>query len=273
MANKKQEATNEITIMEINRGQLDVCILGTSPLIYNAMSEKAKHELLMPAPKKNAAERAANLKHRPYDEYRNSVYTSRDPNGTTLLNFPAAAFKKAMSCAALDIPGVAKSQIGRLVWAIGDRVEIFGEPQMMCSIVRSADMNRTPDVRTRAILPEWACRVSFCYMVPLLKQQTIVNLLAAAGFLGVGDWRQERGSGSYGQFQLVSNDHPDFVRICKTMKRDVQKAALEATPPKFYDDETAKLITWFDDELSRRGHETAPAGKNGKLKKGDEAQA
>jgi hypothetical protein len=260
VAKPKATATSgEITILEVSQGQLDVCILGTSPFIYNAMSEKAWHELLMPSPKKNAAERASRLKHNPIDEYRNSTYQNRLHDGPTRLNFVVSAFKKAMASAALDLPGANKTQIGRLVWAIGDRVDMYGIPQMLCSIVRSADMNKTPDVRTRAILPEWACRVSFNYMKPMLKEQTIANLLAAAGVTnGVGDWRQQKGSGSYGQFRLCSENDKDFVRICKTGTREAQDAAL--LNPGFYDEETARLIAWFDEELVRR----EGSKKNGK---------
>lgn len=245
----KQET--EISILKLNQGVLNVCIKGVSPLIYNAMSEKARHELLMPAPKKNAAEKAANLKHDPFAEYRNSTYQNRGDEEPTRLNFPASAFKKALASAALDIPGAAKSQIGRLVWAVGDRINVFGTPKLFSAITRSADMNRTPDVRTRAILPEWACVLSLRFMTPILKEQTVVNLLAAAGFTqGIGDWRQQKGSGSYGQFELVGPDDPDFKRICETQTIVEQDAAL--ADPAFYDEETERLMQWFVEERARR---------------------
>lgn len=258
---KAKSSTNEteISILEITQGSLEFCVLGQSPFIYNAMSEKARHELLMPSPKKNAAERAANLKHDPFAEYRNSVYMNRDDGAATRLNFRADAFKKALASAALDIPGAAKAQIGRLVWVVGDRVDMFGVPKLFCSVTRSADMNRTPDVRTRAILPEWACRLSIRFMRPILKDQTVANLLGAAGFTqGVGDWRQQKGSGSYGQFRLVAADDPDFVRICASGRRAEQDAALAA--PEYYDEETERLIEWFKEERVRR--EGSP--RNGK---------
>ncbi len=250
MGKGKTTTDDSINIIEIHKEDFTVHLLGTSPLIYNAMSEKAWHELLMPAPKKNAAEKAANLKHDPFLEYRNSVYRSL-VDGPTRLNFPASAFKKALASAALDIPGAAKAQIGRLVWVNGVRVEMFGVPKMLCAITRSADMNRTPDVRTRAILPEWACTLSIQFMRPILKAQTVANLLGAAGFTqGIGDWRQQKGSGSHGQFTIVAPDHPDFVRICKEQGRTAQDAALK--DPEFYDDETEKLMTWFTEERGRR---------------------
>mgnify|MGYP001604634210 CR=1 FL=1 len=269
-AKQKHEDNGEISILEINQGALDVCILGVSPFLYNAMSEKARQELLYPSPKKNAAERAGSMKHDPMAEYRNSVYHTIDDKDAAYLNFPASAFKMAMASAALDIPGAQKSQIGRLVWAVGQRVQVFGVPQLSCMIVRMADMARTPDVRSRAILPEWACRLSLRFMQPILKAQTVTNLLATAGMTqGVGDGRQQKGHLSFGQFQLVAEDNPDFQRICKKGGRAAQTAALAA--PKFYDEETERLIEWFGDEVKRRG----AGGANGKAAKApkDEATA
>lgn len=251
MAKKSEEKQTEITIVQLNQGELAACILGTMPLWYNAMSEKAWHELLMPAAKMNRAEKAVNLKHDPFAEYRNSVYKNLDNNAPTRLNFPAAAFKKAMAGAALDTPGAAKAQIGRLVWAVGPRVDIYGIPQLGCAIVRQSDQKRTPDVRTRAVLPEWACMLRLRFMTPILKEHTIASLLAIAGVIqGVGDWRQEKGSGSFGQFQIVEPDNPDFVRICSTMGQREQDAALEN--PTFFDEETARLMEWYRVERAKR---------------------
>lgn len=278
MAKPKSNDT-EISILELTQGEIHVNVLGTSPLIYNAMSQKVIRELLMPSGKKNAAEKAANLKHNPIEEYRNSVYHHADTTGPTsvarhadttrptYLSAPAVWFKKAMAGAALDIPGAAKAQIGRLVWTVGDcgdRVDMYGVPKLSCMVVRSADMNHTPDVRTRAILPEWACRLRIRFMKPILKDPQILNLLAAGGVTnGVGDGRQQKGSLSYGQFRLVGEDNPDFIRICKEGGRAVQVAAMN--DPEFYDEETARLIAWFDSEVERRGHSRSNGKSNGRI--------
>ena len=263
MANKKNE-TAEITVVQLQQGQVTFCVLGTSPLIYNAMSEKVRQDLLCPPPKKNAIERATTFKHEPLKEYRNSVYRTRSPDAPTALAFPAAAFKKALASTALDIPGAARTEIARLVWATGDAVEVYGTPQLLCSVVRSSDINRTPDIRTRAILPEWACKVTFTFTRPNLKDQTIANLFAAAGMIrGVGDWRQEKGSGNYGQFTLVGADDPTWTRIVADQQRAQQQAALDE--PGYYDSESASLIEWFTAEKARReGTSSQPSTANGK---------
>jgi hypothetical protein len=255
MATKKNTATTQnadiVEILEVSQGKIECCILGSTPLILNRMSEKAKHELLLPRGRKTVAERATTLKHIPIEEYRASAYRFSDESRPTYLGVLSTAFKGALRTAALDLPGARKAQVGRLTYVEGDYVGIYGVPQLFMSITRSADMNKTPDVRTRAIVPKWACRLTISYVQPLMRPQAVANLLAAAGLtIGVGDWRPEKGAGNYGQFSIVDKDDASFLDILSTGGRDAQKAALDA--PTCYDDETADLLSWFDTELQRR---------------------
>lgn len=249
---KKQE--EEINVLRVNEGSVEFCVLGTTPLILNRMSEKAKRELLLPR-KKTAADKAANLKHDPFAEFRASAYLAGGDQVPTRLLTVASAFKKALSSAALDIPGAAKAQIARLTWVQGDYLCVYGLPRLFMAVVRSADMNRTPDVRTRAIVPAWAARLTIAYATPMLREQAVANLLAAAGIMrGVGDWRPEKGAGSYGKFELVSEDDPRFLEVLR-MGREAQDEALAHPEP--YDAESAEMLTWFTDEAERRGFKVA----------------
>lgn len=253
MATTKSE---EISILRIEKGRMHFFVRGTTPLILNRLSEKAKHELLLPRGKKNAAEKASTLKHEPLAEFRAAPTRISDETAPTLLALPTTAFKGSMRSAALDMPGANKSQIGRLTYVPGEHIAVYGVPQVLCSVVRSADMNRTPDVRTRVILPEWACHVTVEFTQPILREQSVANLLAAAGItIGVGDWRPEKGSGTYGCFELVGADDPDFARIVATGGRAAQAAAMD--DPTAYDDETSELLAWFDVEVKRRGFKLA----------------
>lgn len=239
-----------IEIEGIRTGTISPWLVGRSPLILNAMSEKTRQSLLMPR-KKTAADKAQNLKHEPMDEYRNSAY-KRTGTGPTRIIFPASAFKGAMCNAALEIPGAKKAQIGRLVWVEGDTVDVYGVPELKMDVVRSADMNRTPDIRTRAILREWAVRLRITFVQPTLNATSIIQLLSTAGMIiGVGDYRQEKGRGSYGQFE-VSNDGGAHEAIVKAGGMKAQDAALEK--PEMYDEETKQLMEWFLAEKTKRGH-------------------
>jgi hypothetical protein len=235
-------------ILKVTTGQFECCIVGTSPIIHNRMSQKAWHELLLPKGRKNAVEKATTLKHNPVEEYRASPYIL--PDGPTVVGVKAAAFKKAMCSAAIDMPGAKKAQIGRLVWVESEFVPIYGLPQLLMSVVRSADMNRTPDIRSRAIFKTWACRLVVTFTQPLIRAQAIANLLADAGLtIGVGDWRQEKGSGSYGQFRIADKDDPEFKQILK-VGRAAQLDAFEH--PTCYDAESAEMLDWFDSERKTR---------------------
>lgn len=250
----KPPKPTEVDILEVTHGELSVCILGASPFLFNRVNAHGVHELLFPKGRKTQADKAATMKHDPVNEFRDSVYRYDHDDAATRLYMKSSAFKGAMMTAALDIPEARRTEIGRLTWVDSERVEMFGIPILHCAIVRMADIARTPDVRTRAILTEWACRLTVKFAQPKMRAQAVANLLAAGGLTsGVGDGRQEKGKLSFGQFQVVDADHPDFVRITRDCGRDAQDAALEHWTA--YDDDTAELIGWFHDEVIRRGRQ------------------
>lgn len=263
MATKPTTKTEEISILQMTHDSVSFALIGTSPLIFNAVSFKSKQMLLMPRGRMTDADKAANLKHNPPEEFRNSVYRSLDDAAPTRLIFPASAFKGAMMTAALDLPGTKKTEIGRLSWVEGQYVAIYGVPQLLMSVVRSADINRTPDIRTRAILPEWACVVHIRFVRPKLSAQAMAHLVAAGGITsGIGDFRQEKGKGSFGQYQPVDAADAAFKRIVTAGGRAAQDAAL--ADPVCYDVETEEMLSWFSAEIIRLGDAKQPSKKQRK---------
>lgn len=248
---KKTEAT--IDVIDFTRGRIEFAVLGTTPLILNRMSEKAKHELLMPSGRKTAAQKAQNLKHDPLAEFRASPYMLPEESAPTLLAAIAPWFKKGIAGAAIDM-GAKRAQIGRLVQVRGERIPLYGIPQIFMAVTRSADINRTPDVRTRAILPRWCTIIEIDYLKPMVRDQVIANLAAAAGVIqGCGDWRAEKGAGTYGSYELAAIDDERVVDLMASGGRTAQKVAMEDPEP--YDEETAEMLTWFNAEVRRRGFE------------------
>lgn len=249
--------STEIQVVKMDTGMVHFHVVGTTPVILNRMTEKGMRELLLPKGRKTAADKATSLKHDPMQEFRASPYTSRDPKSPTYLLALAVWFKKGCASAALDIPGVAKAKIDRMLWGIGDqckeeRISLYGVPQMMMAITRSADQNATPDVRSRVIIPRWACTVSIKYPKPQLNDVAVTNLLVAAGMLsGIGDWRNEKGSGRYGCYEVVGPDNKEFDDIVKNGGRQAQLDAMEH--PEFYDQESEELYRWFEEEVKARG--------------------
>jgi hypothetical protein len=246
----KKETSERIEIIEMRKGLVRFCVLGVTPLICEAMSLKAKQELALPGRKKTKAEKATTLKHDPVKEFRDSVYETQSPEAPTMLAANAMWFKAAMTSAAIDVPGATKAEMGRLTYVQGEMLPLYGAPKMLASVVRCADINRTPDLRFRAILPEWACVVSVQFVTPQVNERAVTNLSAWAGTIrGVGGWRVQKG-GSYGQFQLVKPDHPDFVRIMETQARAVQVQCMEEALP--YDLETRRLLEYFREQAADR---------------------
>lgn len=269
-ASRKSEAEVIQMSVDLNMREIEFHVLGLTPFICNSMAEKAMRSLLFPAGRKNAAERATSLKHEPIEEYRSSPYRSTDPKSPTLIQCVAISFKRAMESIALDVPGLTKAQLSRNLVAPEQRVSLYGAPQMLMSVVRSADMARTPDVRTRAILPEWACKVRIRYPHPMFRGEDISKLFALSGLArGVGDFRPERGAGSYGQFEVVEKNDSRWKSIVQHGGRAAQMAALES--PEMYDDETEKLFAWFVEERQRRGPEVTE--RKSKTKRNGSAQA
>lgn len=249
---KAKSDPTEIFVKEVSQGAMDFCIVGQAPLICNRMSEKAKHELLMPKGRKNAAEKASTLKHSPLAEFRESPYTSRGDDSETRLQVLGVMFKCAMRTAAMDTPGSSKQQIGRLLYVEQERVSLFGIPQLLMSVTRCKDMNRTPDVRTRMIVPHWACRITVRYVQPMVRTQSVANLLAAGGFTsGIGDWRVEKGSGAFGRYRVCDENDEEYLHILATGGRAAQDDAI--ANPIAYDDETDSLLSWYETEFTKRG--------------------
>lgn len=254
MATKTKKPEGAVEIKPLSQQRITIHVVGTSPLIFNSMSGKAIRDLLLPPRKKSRTARETTLKHDPLQEYRQSVNCDPSSTSPTLLVIPATAFKGALRTAALDTDGATKSSIGRLVTIQGtshrDWISIYGTPQLHMAVVRMADMARTPDIRTRAILPQWAGVFHLAYVQPNLTQQSIFNLLHTAGITaGVGDGRPEKGALSFGQFRVVTPDDAEF-QLLTAEGRDVQVGALQA--PTAYDAATADLLDWVTAEAATR---------------------
>jgi hypothetical protein len=248
MAIAKKETT-ELHIERLKQGRLTLRMVGTTPLYFNSMSVKAKRDLLLGGGRKSKAERA-NLKHHPEQEFRDSMYRKAD--GDTLLCFPAPGVKGAMATAALATAGISKVDVQRLIFLPEMYVQIWGTPYLKMDVVRSADINKTPDVRTRAYLPRWCAEVTVAYVQPTLNAHSIASILTNAGtIIGIGDFRQEKGKGSNGCFTVMGDEEtsPLWDALMKE-GRDVQQHAFDNPEPADHD--TAELMGFYRDEVLRR---------------------
>jgi hypothetical protein len=159
-----------------------------------------------------------------------------------------------MATAALETPGVTKTSVQRLIFLPQQRINVWGKPYLKMDVVRSADMAKTPDIRTRAYLPRWCAEVDIAFVAPTLSVHSVVSLLSNAGVIvGIGDFRQEKGRGSFGTFAVAGDDLGDWADDWAAITAEgrlVQEAALDA--PDVADDETAELMAIMSDERMRR---------------------
>lgn len=245
------KATNELVIHQLGRKIMTVTIIGTTPLIMNSMSAKAQRSLLLGGQRKTAAEKAA-VKHHPTQEFRSSIYKYSDAEGDdTRVYMPGGAIKAAMCTAALETAGATKTGIKRLVAVPAERVDIYGVPELRCDVVRSADINKTPDIRTRAIFPQWCATFDVAWIEPNLHEGSVLNLIWNAGQLvGIGDFRSEKGAGTFGAFEVVMDDDPRVRDLMQNAGRKAQDAAIAS--PSIHNAETQELFDMYVDEMARR---------------------
>lgn len=237
-----------IQVSPLRRVNAKIKIVGLTPLFQNRMSEKVRQGFLTGTKKKTAAEKVA-IKHDPYGEFRATM--ERMADGPTALGLRVVALKASMCSAAIETAGLTKAGTQRLLFMPGDLCNLYGIPQLRLDVVRSADQAKTPDIRSRAFLPRWAAEVEISFISPQLNFTAVATLLANAGVLiGIGDYRQEKGKGSFGCFRVADDDDAEWHAIVKEGGRDAQLAAIEN--PEFADDETSDLMSFYASEARRR---------------------
>lgn len=246
---KKTEVT-ELMIPPLKRGSAKLRIIGTTPMFQNRMAAKAKQQLLVGGQRKGRADRST-IKHDPMQEFIDAaeILTS----GPTALGIKVTAVKGSMAEAAIRTPGIAKTEAQQLLFMPGDFFPLYGVPQLRMDVTRSADIAKTPDIRTRPYLRQWGAEIEVQFVTPQLSLVSVVSLLCNAGLLiGIGDFRQGKGKGSFGLFRVISEDEddPEWADLVANQGRGAQELAL--SDPEFADKDTADLMAFFASEVKRR---------------------
>jgi hypothetical protein len=190
MATKKETV---ITLPALNIQMLQLRLVGDSPLICHAWSEKAKRQMLDTQMKKAKQAKAAKD---PDADFRESLYPHPDGG----FGFPAVAFKAAAVDACSSIEGVTKVEARGAFHIMGDLVKINGTPTPREDMVRVG--MGSADIRYRGEFREWSADIALRYNTNVLSPEQIANLFNTAGFaVGVGEWRPQR-DGSFGMFHV-----------------------------------------------------------------------
>lgn len=194
MATKTKPAAEQIIIPALEIQFLKLRLVGDSPLICHAWSEKAKAMMLATQMKK--AKQAKEAKD-PEQDYRDSLY----PHPEGGYGFPAVAFKAAAVDACSHIDGLTKVEMRGAFHIVGDMVKIEGDPSPREDMVRVG--MGTADIRYRGEFKQWAVELTIRYNARAFKAEQIINAFNTAGFaIGIGEWRPQR-DGSFGMFHVA----------------------------------------------------------------------
>jgi hypothetical protein len=228
---------------------MELWLKGLEPIILNSLSGKARRELLFPRGRLNETDKESRLKHDPIQEFRDSM-RMRTGSGPTAITFPSTGPKNAIKTVALDTPGMFKTQLGRLIRVEGYSCDLYGIPKVFMTAVTQAGKTKAPDIRTRAIIEEWCMPIRVTFVTPQLNSTSIMQLVANAGVIvGLGDFRQEKGAGSFGVFEVVAKEECEDI-----IKNGGAKQQLDAIKNwECFDAETEEMLSWFHAEVKRRG--------------------
>lgn len=185
-------AATKIELPALRIETLSLMLIGDSPLIVHAWSEKAKRQMLDKQMKK--AKQAKEAKD-PEADYEACFYRT-EMGG---YGFPAIGVKAAMVSAARFTDQ--KMTMMRGAFHIDcEMLSVIGEPRPREDMVRVG--MGTADIRYRPEFVDWRIPVDVKFNANAISAEQIANLLNTAGFaIGIGEWRPER-NGQYGRFHV-----------------------------------------------------------------------
>jgi hypothetical protein len=190
-------------------------LVGDTPLITHAWSEKARREMLS---KQVKATKQGREVRDPEEEYRSSLYEMGDGN----YGIPVTGAKAAIVGAAHKDKGVPRTALQAALYldanmvrtrpalagAICDLplVKIWGSaPEMREDMVRiGSGIKKTATLSYRGQFTTWAILITGRLNESVVPQEAFITLVADAGVsIGLGEWRNER-SGIFGAFHMAS---------------------------------------------------------------------
>ena len=189
---KAMDAT-AVEVPQIDIVRYDITIIGDSPLIMHAWSEKAKQEML---DKQMGKAKGKKEPKNPEQDYEDAFYRLSDGRP----GFPSIAFKAAAVSAARQVEGLTMTFLRGAFHIQDELTPITGTPRMRQDTVRIG--MGTADIRFRPEFPAWSAVLKVRLNRRSMTLEQLVHLINQAGFsVGVGEWRPEK-DGSYGMFRV-----------------------------------------------------------------------
>lgn len=203
---------NEESILGVEIPQIEIStakikIIGDSPLISHAWSEKAKKMILDKQMKKATTGKEVRD---PWMDFCESLYwldgMPKDPKPDDIakarFGFPTVAFKACAIDAGYQQGVLAKKTTARGAFhLLGEFAEIKGIPEMREDMVKIG--MGTADLRYRGEFKNWTTELTVAYNPKAISLEQIISLLDIGGFAnGVGEWRPSK-DGSFGTFHVA----------------------------------------------------------------------
>lgn len=189
-------------------------IVGDTPLITHAWSEKARREMLE---KQVKATKPGKEARDPEADFKNSLYQM----GDDAYGFPVTGVKACILSAAHKDKGVPRTDVRSALYLDAEMVRtrpalagamcdvplvrIWGtKPEMREDMVRiGSGLNKTANLSYRGQFTTWAIRVTGKFNSTTLTAEQLAFIVQEAGLsCGLGEWRTEK-DGIFGAFHLA----------------------------------------------------------------------
>lgn len=208
-------ASARIEIDKLEVKTMRVPIVGLTPLIVHAFSEKSKRQMLEAQQGKKAPKQIRD----PQAEYEAAFYRIDREDGEDHYGFPVTAFKAATVGAARFYSSLKMTELRQFLFFRGELtkadpqqlVEIFGEPEMREDVVRLGGVNRSADLRYRPMFAEWSTILDIQFVASSISESSVLSLIDAGGLgIGVGEWRPER-RGEFGTYEIDKSKDIEII--------------------------------------------------------------
>ena len=197
-----------LEVLDLQRVVYTIPVVGTAPLITQRWSEKARRMMLDAQQSSTRKKREAKDPEALFDAARYRLPDDRD-------GVPATAFKAAIVHAARLFDGITQVALKQAIVVLGDGrddrgddlVAIdYGELRMREDTPRNA--TGVADLRYRPQYWPWSATLRVLTIEGQIKDEaSVIRLVNAAGFGGVGEWRPtspKSVTGTFGTFEVGS---------------------------------------------------------------------
>lgn len=213
----------DIEIKRIARQEVHIPIIGTAPLVVSKFSEKSKNQMR----EAQQGQKRLRKQRDPESDFAGARHRINVEEGWD--GFPATGVKGAIVGGArfFNDKKLNMTLLKQSIFVIGEGEDMlipiqavdgktYGidiEPRMHEGMVRNA--TGVADFRFRPMYNPWSMNLRIVYMPDLMNLESLIALVDAGGFVGLGEWRpgsKQSQTGSWGTFQVDDSKEVELVK-------------------------------------------------------------